>query len=70
MGKLQFIANATRPNIAYAISRLLSYTANLTMQHISVLKCVLRYSASKNRSSVLNFLIVLEITQELERVRI
>jgi len=29
-----------------------------------------RYSASKNRSSVLNFLIVLEITQELERVRI
>jgi hypothetical protein len=49
IGKLQFIANATRPNIAYAISRLLSYTANLTMQHISVLKCVLRY-LSETRS--------------------
>jgi len=28
IGKLQFIANATRPDIAYAISRLSSYTAN------------------------------------------
>jgi hypothetical protein len=43
IGKLQFIANATRPDIAYAISRLLSYTANPMLQHISALKRVLRY---------------------------
>jgi hypothetical protein len=43
IGELQFLANATRPNIAYAISRLLSYTANPTMQHVTALKCVLRY---------------------------
>ncbi len=38
IGKLQFIANATRPNITYAISKLLAYTANLTMQHVTALK--------------------------------
>jgi hypothetical protein len=43
IGKLQFLANATRPDIAYAISQLLSYTANPTMQHVTALKCVLRY---------------------------
>ena len=43
IGKLQFIANATWPNIAHAISRLSSYTANPTMQHVSALKCVLRH---------------------------
>ncbi len=43
IGELQFIANATRPDIAYAISRLSSYTANPMMQHVSALKQVLRY---------------------------
>jgi hypothetical protein len=43
IGELQFIANATRPDIAYAISRLSSYTANPSMQHVSALKRVLRY---------------------------
>jgi hypothetical protein len=43
IGELQFIANATRPDIAHAISRLSSYTANPTMQHITALKHVLRY---------------------------
>ena len=43
IGELQFIANATWPDIAHAISRLSSYTANPTMQHISTLKHVLRY---------------------------
>jgi hypothetical protein len=43
IGELQFIANATRPDIAYAISRLSSYTANPTLQHVSALKRVLRY---------------------------
>jgi len=40
---LQFLANATRPDIAFTISWLLSYTANPTMQHISALKRVLHY---------------------------
>jgi hypothetical protein len=43
IGELQFIANATRADIAYAISRLLSYTTNPTLQHVSALKQVLRY---------------------------
>jgi hypothetical protein len=43
IGKLQFIANTTRPNIAYAISKLPFYTANPSMQHVTVLKRVLRY---------------------------
>ena len=43
IGELQFIVNTTRPDIAHVISRLSSYTANPTMQHISALKHVLRY---------------------------
>jgi hypothetical protein len=43
IGELQFLANATRPNITYVISQLLSYTVNPTMQHVTALKCVLRY---------------------------
>ena len=43
--ELQFLANATRPDIAFAINRLASYTANPSIQHISTLKRVLRYLA-------------------------
>ena len=43
IGELQFIANATRPDITYVISRLSSYTANPIMQHVPALKHVLRY---------------------------
>jgi hypothetical protein len=43
IGELQFISNATRPDIAHAISKLSAYTANPTMQHVSALKRVLRY---------------------------
>jgi hypothetical protein len=43
LGELQFIANATRPDICYAINRLASYTANPSMQHQTALKRVLRY---------------------------
>jgi hypothetical protein len=35
IGKLQFLANATGPDIMYAINQLLSYTANPMMQHIT-----------------------------------
>ena len=43
MGELQFIANAIRPDIAYAVSKLSSYTANPSMQHVTMLKRVLQY---------------------------
>ena len=43
LGELQFIANATRPDIAYAVNRLASYTANPSMQHVGVLKHILQY---------------------------
>ena len=43
LGELQFLANVTRPDITYAVSRLASYTANLSLQHVGMLKRVLYY---------------------------
>ena len=43
MGELQFIVNTTRLDIAYVVSKLLSYTANPSIQHVTVLKRVLQY---------------------------
>jgi hypothetical protein len=43
LGELQYIANATRPDIAYAVNRLASYTANPSLQHQIALKRILRY---------------------------
>ena len=45
LGELQFLANATRPDITFAVNRLASYTADPGLQHISALKCMLRYLA-------------------------
>ncbi len=52
IGELQFIANIMRPDIAYMISRLSSYTGNLTMQHVSALKHVLRYLSGTKSYSI------------------
>jgi len=41
--KLQFIMNSIWPDITYAINRLASYTANLSIQHQTALKRVLQY---------------------------
>jgi len=43
LGELQYIANATRPDIAYAVNRLAAYTANPSLQHHTALKQILRY---------------------------
>jgi len=43
LGELQFIANATRPDITYTVNRLASYTTNPSLQHIGVLKHILQY---------------------------
>ena len=45
LGELQYIANATRPDIAFAVNRLASYTANPTLEHQGALKRILRYLA-------------------------
>jgi hypothetical protein len=45
LGELQFLANATRPDIAHAINRLAAYTANPSLQHQGTLKRILRYLA-------------------------
>jgi len=45
LGELQFLANMTRPDIAFTVNRLASYAANPSIQHTSTLKCMLRYLA-------------------------
>jgi hypothetical protein len=52
LGELQFLTNAMRPDIAYAINRLASYTANPSIQHITALKRVLRYLAGTKDHSI------------------
>jgi len=41
--ELQFLVNATCPDISYTVSRLASYTANPSMQHMGMLKRILHY---------------------------
>jgi hypothetical protein len=43
LGKLQYVANATRPDITYAVNRLALYMANPDLQHQTALKCILYY---------------------------
>jgi len=43
LGKLQYLATATRPDIAYAVNRLASYTANPSLTHYTAAKRILRY---------------------------
>ena len=43
LGALQFVANATRSDIAYAVNKLASYTANSTIQHVTALKRIMCY---------------------------
>jgi hypothetical protein len=53
IGELQFLTNATQPDIAFTISWLSSYTANPTMQHVSVLKHVLHYLSGTRSYSII-----------------
>src|SRR5258707_4592507 len=43
LGELQYVANAMRPDITYAVNRLASYTANPDLKHQTALKHVLCY---------------------------
>jgi len=42
---IQYLANTTRPDISYAVNKLGSYTANLSLEHYRSLKRILRYLA-------------------------
>ena len=50
--ELQFLANATRPDIAYAVNRLAAYTANPSLQHTGALKQILRYLSGTRSYSI------------------
>jgi hypothetical protein len=43
LGELQYLMNATHPDITYTVNQLVSYTANPSLQHVTALKCTLRY---------------------------
>jgi len=43
LGELQYIANATCPDIAYVVNRLAAYTTNPSLQHHTALKRILCY---------------------------
>jgi hypothetical protein len=43
--ELQFLANATRPDIVFAVNRLAVYTANPSLQYVGALKQILKYLA-------------------------
>ena len=45
LGELQYLTNCTRPDIAFTMNRLVSYTANPSLQHFAALKRVLQYLA-------------------------
>ena len=43
LGELQYISNASRPDITYEVNRLASYTGNPSLQHYTTIKRILRY---------------------------
>jgi hypothetical protein len=45
LGELQFLVNATCPDIALAVNKLSAYTANPSLKHTGMLKRILRYLA-------------------------
>jgi hypothetical protein len=52
LGELQLIANVTRPDIAYAIDRSASYTANPSLQHIGALNRILQHLSSTRNHGI------------------
>jgi hypothetical protein len=45
LGELQFLMNATRPDITYTVNRLAAYMVNPSLQHTTALKRILCYLA-------------------------
>jgi hypothetical protein len=53
--KLQFLANTTRLDIAFAVNRLMAYTANPSLQHVGALKWILKYLAGTHNHGITYF---------------
>src|SRR6267142_5471940 len=53
LGELQYLANATWPDIAFAVNRLASYMANPSLQHMGTLKRLLRYLSGTRSFSII-----------------
>jgi len=53
LGELQFIANVTRPDIAYVVNRLASYMANPSIQHVGALKRILWYLSGTKTQGIM-----------------
>ena len=53
LGELQFLTNCTRPDIAFAINRLVSYTANPSLQHTTAVKRILQYLAGTQDQGII-----------------
>ena len=52
LGELQYVANATRPDISYAVNKLAAYTANPSLLHYGILKRILRYLAGTRQLGI------------------
>jgi len=52
LGELQYVANATRPDISYAVNKLAAYTANPSLEHYGTLKRILRYLAGTKNHGI------------------
>ena len=53
LSKLQYIANATWPDISFVINRLASHTVNPSMQHHGIVKRILHYLSETKDYGVL-----------------
>ena len=45
LGKLQWVADVARPDVAYAVNKLATYTAYSSLQHVTASKQILQYLA-------------------------
>jgi len=52
LGELQFLSNATRPDIMFVVNKLASYTTNPSLKHISAIKRILCYLAGTKDYSI------------------
>ena len=53
LGELQFLANCTRPDIAFSVNQLASYTANPSLQHTMAVKRILWYLAGTQDQGII-----------------
>jgi hypothetical protein len=52
LGELQYLANAMQLDIAFAVNRLATFTANPSMKHYAMLKRIIRYLAGTKQFGI------------------